>query len=102
MRKMLSLAVITALTSSVVLAKEIKIGAVMPMSGPIAAYGQKANLGVELAQKLQPTLKNGDTIKSPHSHDFYVCVLFTKGTGTHQIDFNFYVVLQKWRYFLEN
>ena len=63
MRKMLSLAVITALTSSVVLAKEIKIGAVMPMSGAIAAYGQKANLGVELAQKLQPTLKNGDTIK---------------------------------------
>ena len=37
-------------------------------------------------------LKNGDTIKSPHSHDFYVCVLFTKGTGTHQIDFNFYEI----------
>ncbi len=44
-------------------AKEIKIGAVMPMSGPLAAYGQVTNLGLELAHKLQPTLKNGDTIK---------------------------------------
>ncbi len=35
----------------------------MPMSGPLAAYGQVCNLGLELANKLQPTLKNGDTVK---------------------------------------
>ncbi len=63
MKKLLSLAVASALTCSVALAKEIKVGAVMPMSGPLAAYGQVTNLGVELAHKLQPTLKNGDTIK---------------------------------------
>lgn len=63
MKKVLSLAVASALTCGVALAKEIKVGAVMPMSGPLAAYGQVTNLGVELAHKLQPTLKNGDTIK---------------------------------------
>jgi branched-chain amino acid transport system substrate-binding protein len=63
MKKILSIALASALTCSVVMAKEIKVGAVMPMSGPLAAYGQVTNLGVELANKLQPTLKNGDTIK---------------------------------------
>ena len=63
MKKLISLAVASALTCGVALAKEIKVGAVMPMSGPLAAYGQVTNLGVELAHKLQPTLKNGDTIK---------------------------------------
>jgi branched-chain amino acid transport system substrate-binding protein len=63
MKKIISIALATALSCSVVSAKEIKVGAVMPMSGPLAAYGQVTNLGVELAHKLQPTLKNGDTIK---------------------------------------
>ena len=63
MKRILSLAFASALVSSVAMAKEIKVGAVMPMSGPLAAYGQVTNLGVELAHKLQPTLKNGDTIK---------------------------------------
>ncbi len=63
MKKVISLALASALTCGVAMAKEIKIGAVMPMSGPLAAYGQVTNLGVELAHKLQPTLKNGDTIK---------------------------------------
>ncbi len=63
MKKFISLALASALTCTVAFAKEIKIGAVMPMSGPLAAYGQVTNLGVELAHKLQPKLKNGDTIK---------------------------------------
>ena len=63
MKKVMSLALASALTCGVAIAKEIKVGAVMPMSGPLAAYGQVTNLGVELAHKLQPTLKNGDTIK---------------------------------------
>lgn len=63
MKKIMSLALASALTCGVAMAKEIKIGAVMPMSGPLAAYGQVTNLGVNLANELQPTLKNGDTIK---------------------------------------
>ena len=63
MKKILSLAVASALTCGVAMAKEIKVGAVMPMSGPLAAYGQVTNLGLELAHKQQPKLKNGDTIK---------------------------------------
>jgi len=63
MNKFISLAVASALACTISLAKEIKVGTLMPMTGSIAAYGQPANLGVELANKLQPTLKNGDTIK---------------------------------------
>ena len=63
MRKVLSIALAAALTTVVLNAKEIKIGAVMPMSGPLAAYGQVTNLGITLAHKLQPKLANGDTIK---------------------------------------
>jgi AraC family transcriptional regulator, transcriptional activator of pobA len=31
-------------------------------------------------------------ILAPHRHDFYVGMLFTKGSGTHQIDFNNYAI----------
>ncbi|MFV0482341.1 MAG: ABC transporter substrate-binding protein [Campylobacteraceae bacterium] len=63
MRKCLSIAAALMLASSFVSAKEIKIGAIMPMSGAISAYGQTAWEGFSLANKLEPTLKNGDTIK---------------------------------------
>ena len=63
MKKYLSLITALAITSSFAFAKEIKIGAVMPMSGAVAAYGQTAWEGFSLANKLEPTLKNGDTIK---------------------------------------
>jgi branched-chain amino acid transport system substrate-binding protein len=63
MKKLLSLAVASSLVCGVAFAKEIKVGAIMPMSGPLAAYGQVTNLGLELANKMQPKLANGDTIK---------------------------------------
>lgn len=63
MKKLTLLATSVALLSSVAMAKEIKVGAVMPMSGPLAAYGQVTYEGIEFANSLQPTLKNGDTIK---------------------------------------
>jgi branched-chain amino acid transport system substrate-binding protein len=63
MKRYFSLVVALALTSSFAFAKEIKIGAIMPMSGAIAAYGQTAWEGFSLANKIEPTLKNGDTIK---------------------------------------
>ena len=64
MKKVLSIALCAAVLGTVALsAKEIKVGVVMPMSGPIAAYGQVTYSGVKLAHKLQSKLKNGDTIK---------------------------------------
>lgn len=33
---------------------------------------------------------NHNHIEKPHKHNFYVSMLFTKGTGTHEIDFNIY------------
>ncbi len=36
--------------------------------------------------------KNKNLFYKPHIHDFYLCVLFTKGCGIHEIDFNTYEV----------
>ncbi|MBL0687664.1 MAG: ABC transporter substrate-binding protein [Sulfurospirillum sp.] len=63
MKKFITLATSVVLLASMVVAKEIKVGAIMPMSGPLASYGQVTYEGIKLAHKLQPTLKNGDTIK---------------------------------------
>lgn len=38
------------------------------------------------------TQLNKELITKPHSHNFYLCVLFTEGTGTHEIDFNTYAI----------
>jgi len=35
---------------------------------------------------------NKNLINKPHSHNFYLCVIFTKGTGTHEIDFDTYPI----------
>ena len=35
---------------------------------------------------------NKDLLNKPHSHDFYLCVIFTEGTGTHEIDFNSHAI----------
>lgn len=63
MKKIVSGLVAAALISSFAVAKEVKIGVVMPMSGPIGAFGQYADKGLQLANELTPTLANGDTIK---------------------------------------
>ncbi|MEY8759351.1 AraC family transcriptional regulator [Chryseobacterium tongliaoense] len=39
-------------------------------------------------------------IEKPHRHDFYVTVLFTKGTGIHEIDFQKYEVSEGSLFFL--
>jgi len=59
-RTLLSLAAIMATSA---FAKEINMGVILPMSGALAGYGQVAYEGVELANTLQPKLKNGDTLK---------------------------------------
>ncbi len=35
---------------------------------------------------------NKRLIFTPHSHNFYLCVLLTQGTGVHEIDFNSYKI----------
>ena len=44
--------------------------------------------------------KNADIVHKPHSHDFFLCVLFTEGTGTHEIDFTAYTVSKGSVFFL--
>jgi len=39
-------------------------------------------------------------IEKPHRHDFYVTVIFTKGTGIHEIDFQKYDVFEGSLFFL--
>lgn len=63
MRKALITAMAVTFVCSFATAKEIRIGAIMPLSGQIAAYGQTAYEGVVLANKMEPTLKNGDTLR---------------------------------------
>jgi len=36
--------------------------------------------------------QNKSKITKPHKHNSYLCILFTKGVGTHEIDFNTYEV----------
>ncbi|KAB5486098.1 MULTISPECIES: helix-turn-helix domain-containing protein [Flagellimonas] len=35
---------------------------------------------------------NHKLINTPHTHDFFLCVLFTSGEGTHEIDFGTYAI----------
>jgi len=44
---------------------------------------------------------NQNLINRPHSHNFYLCVVFTKGTGTHEIDFNTYSIEPGMVFFLK-
>ncbi|EKB03940.1 hypothetical protein HMPREF9711_02125 [Myroides odoratimimus CCUG 3837] len=40
----------------------------------------------------QHLITNHDHVEKPHRHDFYVCMIFTKGFGTHEIDFHSYEI----------
>lgn len=44
------------------------------------------------ANTFQDHLKQHHFILAPHRHDFYVGMLFTKGSGTHQIEFKKYKI----------
>jgi len=45
--------------------------------------------------------KNSNIVHNAHRHDFFLCVLFTKGTGTHEIDFNNYDIRPGCVFFLK-
>ncbi len=63
MKKVLSVAAATVLVSSALLAGEVKIGVVLPLTGPIAAFGQTSKGGLDIAYEQNHKLKNGDEIK---------------------------------------
>ena len=63
MRSFMTLLSLAAIMATSAMAKEVNVGIILPMSGALAGYGQVAYEGVELANALQPKLKNGDTIK---------------------------------------
>ncbi|HAN0544439.1 TPA: ABC transporter substrate-binding protein [Campylobacter coli] len=44
-------------------AKTINLGVVLPLTGPVAAYGQDVFNGIELANKLNAKLDNGNEVK---------------------------------------
>ena len=62
MKKFIALG-LSALVASSLMAKEIKVGILQPLTGPIAAFGQKTLDGINLVHKKYNKLPNGDTIK---------------------------------------
>lgn len=49
--------------ASLLFAKELNIGVIMPLSGSLAAYGQSALEGIKIAHSMKDTLANGDKVK---------------------------------------
>lgn len=59
----------------------------------ISQFKESASLnGVYINSFSNHIQLNKNLINRPHSHNFYLCVLFTAGTGTHEIDFNSYTI----------
>lgn len=52
----------------------------------------------DLASHLE---RNHERVSVPHRHEFYLCVLFTKGIGVHEVDFNTYEVQAGCAFFLK-
>jgi len=63
MNKTLSIVTALALAGTIAMAKEVKIGVVLPLTGPIAAFGQTSKGGLDIAYETNNKLKNGDTVK---------------------------------------
>ncbi len=61
--KKLALLGLSAIVASTLMAKEIKVGILQPLTGPIAAFGQKTLDGIKLIHEKYNKLPNGDTIK---------------------------------------
>ena len=61
-KKLLALS-LSALIASTLAAKEIRVGILQPLTGPIASFGQNTLKGIKLAYENFKTLPNGDTIK---------------------------------------
>jgi len=62
MKRVLVLGLSAALASTL-MAKEIKVGVLQPLTGQIASFGQKTLKGIKLVHEKYNKLPNGDTIK---------------------------------------
>jgi len=62
MKKVIALG-LSALVASALFAKEIKVGVIQPLTGPLASFGQKTLDGIKLIHSKYSKLPNGDTIK---------------------------------------
>ena len=62
MKKKLLAVGLSALVASTLMAKEIKVGVIQPLTGPIASFGQNTLKGIKLAHENFKTLPNGDKI----------------------------------------
>jgi len=59
----------------------------------IRQFHQEKHLNEVYVNGLSQHLElNRDLIDKPHSHDFYLCVLFLAGYGVHEIDFKTYPI----------
>lgn len=66
----------------------------------ISTIDQQAHRSL-LVQRLEPYLqKHYASLHRPHRHSFFHFVMFTKGTGTHTIDFEKFVVQPYQMYFM--
>ena len=63
MRKFTSLVAVMALFGTMAIAKEVKIGVVLPLTGGVAAFGETSKKGLDVAYEQKNKLSNGDTIK---------------------------------------
>ena len=63
MRLSVKLMSLVAILATSMMAKEINVGVILPMSGALAGYGQVAYEGIELANAISPKLQNGDSVK---------------------------------------
>ncbi len=63
MKKITTIVASVAILASMSYAKEVKIGVVLPMTGPLAAFGQSSLDGLKIAYAENHKLKNGDTVK---------------------------------------
>jgi len=61
--KKLALLGLSLITATTIFAKEVKVGVIMPLTGALAGYGQMTKKGIDLANEMKSTLKNGDKIK---------------------------------------
>lgn len=66
---------------------------------------QKFNCGINrndlYVNSFKKHLVDNSFIEKPHSHNFYLLVLFTKGLGVHKIDFNTYEIQAGSLFFLQ-
>ncbi|WP_457561650.1 ABC transporter substrate-binding protein [Caminibacter pacificus] len=63
MKKGLLLLGLSAFAATALMAAEIKVGILQPLTGPIASFGQKTLDGIKLVHEKYNKLPNGDTIK---------------------------------------